>query len=548
LARVSGPDLSGEVIDRRYQIVERVSEGAMGVVYRAVRLKLDRPVAVKVMHASLPGAMEGKKRFEREAQLMARLDHPHVVSIIDFGLHGDKPFVVMELVRGRSLHEVLVEQGKFEIPRAVDVMRQVLSGLAHAHEQGVIHRDIKPANIMLTPKAPLGVHARILDFGLARMLGGSTSLSNGVAVGTPSYMAPEQARGDALDARVDIYAAGVVLFEMLTGKKPLTASDPIQILKRQVEDPPPRLADIAPGEFGALEGVVARALAKAPADRFPSAVAMAEALDAALAGRAKPEPTAVMKPVSETSVQIPITVSSQAMAPADKHDVPSPDVKPRVLPPRPPVRASDPHDMSMLRRMLPVSRMRYVVLFAMLLIAAGIYGAVRLKRELAKRDAVAEKQHDVTPPPPRDAAVVITEAPDARPDAATELAQRASDLAATGKLDAGLEMLAGGRKAYPDAAIIPLTAGKLYMARYWWNDGIANLRDAIKLDPSLKNAPEVLAAAVHGFLTTPEYDYRLGSFVTELGAPAAPLLEDASRTHKSPQMRARAAAMLKRLH
>src|SRR5690349_643368 len=163
----------------------------MGVVYRAVRVKLDRAVAIKVMHATLPGEMEGKKRFEREAKLMARLEHPHCVSIIDFGLHDHKPYVVMELVRGRSLYEMLVEQGHFEIPRAIDVMTQVLSGIAHAHDQGIIHRDIKPANIMTTPKAPLGLHARILDFGLARMLGSSTSLSDGVAVGTPSYMAPE---------------------------------------------------------------------------------------------------------------------------------------------------------------------------------------------------------------------------------------------------------------------------------------------------------------------------------------------------------------------
>src|SRR5262245_19762071 len=129
----------------------------MGVVYRAIRTKLNRQVAIKLMHAALPGAMKGRKRFEREAQLMAKLDHPHCVSIIDYGLHHDKPYVAMELVRGQSLFEILDEQGRFEIPRAVDVMHQVLSGLAHAHEQGIVHRDIKPANLMLTPKAPLGV-------------------------------------------------------------------------------------------------------------------------------------------------------------------------------------------------------------------------------------------------------------------------------------------------------------------------------------------------------------------------------------------------------
>src|SRR5438270_13753539 len=158
-----GPDLSGAVLEGRYQIQEKLAEGAMGVVYKGIRTQLNRPVAIKVMHAALPGVMAARERFEREAKLMALLEHPHCVSVIDYGLHGEKPYVVMELVRGRSLHDLIVEQGQFDVPRAADIVRQVLSGLAHAHEQGIIHRDIKPANIMITPKAPLGVHARILD-------------------------------------------------------------------------------------------------------------------------------------------------------------------------------------------------------------------------------------------------------------------------------------------------------------------------------------------------------------------------------------------------
>src|SRR5690242_8909863 len=258
----AGTDLSGTVLDGRYQIVERMAEGAMGVVYRGLRTKLNRAVAIKVMHTALPGAMAARERFEREAKLMALLEHPHCVSVIDFGLHEGKPYVVMELVRGRSLHDLIVEQGKFEVPRAADIVRQVLSALAHAHEQGVIHRDVKPANIMITPKAPLGVHARLLDFGLARLCGSNTSLTDGVAVGTPSYMSPEQCRGDKVDERCDLYACGVVLFELLTGRKPFVADDPIAIIRKQLEQPPPRLADAAPGDYGALEDVIARALAK----------------------------------------------------------------------------------------------------------------------------------------------------------------------------------------------------------------------------------------------------------------------------------------------
>jgi len=296
---VDDPDLSGEVLDRRYRVLERMSSGGMGVVYRGVRTKLDRPVAIKILHGALIDGSRGKKRFEREAQMMARLDHPHCVSIIDYGVHRQKPYVVMELVRGQSLHDMLAELTRLEIPRAVEIMRQILSGLAHVHDQGILHRDLKPANIMITPKAPLGLHVRLLDFGLARMLGASTSLSNDIAVGTPSYMSPEQCRGENVDVTCDIYACGIVLFEMLTGKKPLTSDDPLETIKMQTHALPPRLADMAPGNFGLLEEVVERALAKKPGDRYPSAVAMSEALDRALAGGIKPSDTAVMRVAAE---------------------------------------------------------------------------------------------------------------------------------------------------------------------------------------------------------------------------------------------------------
>ena len=499
----------------------------MGVVYRATRLNLDRAVAIKVMHSALPGAMEGRKRFEREAKLMARLEHPHCVSIIDYGLHGDKPYVVMELVRGRSLHDMLAEQGRFEIPRAVDILAQVASGLAHAHEQGIVHRDIKPANVMVTPKAPLGVHARILDFGLARMLGASTSVSNGVAVGTPSYMAPEQCRGDEVDARTDIYACGVMLVEMLTGKKPFTADDPLDIIKQHLGRVPPRLAELTPGDYGELEEVVARALAKSPADRYASAIALAEALDAAVAGRTAPEPTAVFPQLgssalvpAEPSVDIPITVASSVTSPA-----------------RPEPSVTD----SAVRRMLPVSRMRWAVLGGLVLVGGGIFGILRLRDHLAAS----------TPPPP-DAAPVIVQVDagvpvDARPDKVAEVVANASALASAGKTREALGLLADARKVFPNRAELPLLAGKLYFGKLWWSDGVENLRAAIERDPSLRDDPELVKTVLRGFLTTPSYDARLGKLLLELGAAAAPYVEEAARTHPNPKRRARAAALARRL-
>lgn len=500
----------------------------MGVVYRGTRLQLERAVAIKVMHASLPDAMEGKKRFEREARVMAKLEHPHCVSIIDYGVHRAKPYVVMELVRGRSLFELLDEQGRFEIPRAVEVVRQVLSGLAHAHEQGVIHRDIKPANIMVTPKAPLGLHVRILDFGLARMLEATTSVSNGVAVGTPSYMAPEQCRGDQLDFRVDIYACGVVLFEMLTGRKPFRADDPIKIVKKQLEDAPPRLADVTPGDYGALEDVVARALAKAPADRYPSAVAMAEALDAAVSGRGAPEPTMQFSAVkSEPSVDVPITIGSSVIEKvADRSG----------------------HSSSV-RRELPVSRTRWLVLAAIVLVGAGLGAVIMWQQQLASdqadepRDAAMAVVVVAEPPPPPPPATVDA----APPDPAGDLEAEAKRLAEAGKTGEAIDMLVKARKVYPDDAGLARTLGTLYFDKLWWTDGLVHLRDAVKLDPALRSDAELLKLVVRAFNTTPRYDSRLASFLLDLGPAAVPLVDETARSHPNAGKRSRAQALLRRM-
>jgi eukaryotic-like serine/threonine-protein kinase len=490
---VSGPDLTGEVLDGRYHVLELIGEGAMGVVYRATRLHIDRAVAVKVMHTTLPEAMEGRKRFEREAKVMAKLEHPHCVSIVDFGIHHDKPYVVMELVRGKDLCQLLDDHERLDIPVAVDILRQTLSGLAHAHEQGIIHRDIKPANIMITPKAPLGNHVRILDFGLARLLAASASASKGVAVGTPSYMAPEQCRGDPLDARVDIYACGVVLFEMLTGKKPFRADDPIDIIKKHLEEPAPRLADVTPGDYGALEDIVARALAKAPADRFASALAMASALDAL-------------------------------------------DDAPAAAPSR--------------------TRTAWWLVGGALVTAgaaASVFGLQRLAGgDTPRVDGALVGPSPVDTPPVDTPAPIVTPAPiDVAPpsahDPAADLAAEALRLAGDGKLTAALDMVRNARLVYPRHAQLAFTAGKLFMSRMWWSDALVHLRDAVKLDPALRSDPELLGMVVRAFNTTPSYDTRLASFLIELGGPAKPLVQETARSHKNPRIRARAESLLRRM-
>lgn len=306
-------ELIGTVLDGRYKVIEPIAEGAMGGVYRGERVGLGRAVAIKVMHQELPDELSSRQRFEREAKLMALLEHPNCVSVIDFGLHDDKPYLVMDLVRGTSLLQLLDEVGRLEPVQACDIIRQVLAGLAHAHELGIIHRDVKPANIMISEKAGVGQQVRILDFGLARPTESSTKLTTGIVVGTPNYMSPEQCKGGNIDARTDLYACGVMLFEMLTGRKPFVADDPIQVVRKHLLEKPPTLASVVPNvEFGDLESVVAKALSKSPGDRYPSAVEMAKAVEAAATKASKTSAAALYA----RAVPEGVTVPSQQATPS----------------------------------------------------------------------------------------------------------------------------------------------------------------------------------------------------------------------------------------
>src|SRR5262245_48479293 len=206
----------GTAVDGRYQLEDRLAAGGMGVVYRGIDRQTERPVAVKFLHEAYAGSADLVKRFSREVAAMSRIAHPHLVSIIDSGLSAGVPYLVMDFHQGKPLGDVL-ERGALVPARAVEIARQILAGVAHAHGNGVVHRDLKPDNILLIPHdGEHGDFVKILDFGLAKMgqESGATQLTNtGFALGTPGYMAPEQARGSATDERADIYAVGVILYQ-----------------------------------------------------------------------------------------------------------------------------------------------------------------------------------------------------------------------------------------------------------------------------------------------------------------------------------------------
>lgn len=305
-------DAAAVPVGSRYELIEPVGEGTFAITYRARDLVLGRVVAVKVLRSQHAADDAFVARFEREARLAASVTDRHVVDVYDYGAVDDTFYIAMQFVAGRTLREELDRHGRLTIERAVDVTRQLLSGLAAIHAAGIVHRDIKPQNVLLGED---GV-ARVTDFGVAHATVAEGLTSHGTTVGTASYMAPEQARGGELGPATDLYAVGVVLYEVLTGRLPFEAENPMAVMVahlQQIPSPPSVVAPSA-GIPAALEQVVLRALAKEPGARPASAEEMAESLSAALEEpvRATTSPsaatTAPMPAVASTMVERPRAV------------------------------------------------------------------------------------------------------------------------------------------------------------------------------------------------------------------------------------------------
>ncbi len=272
------PDLVGHTLGQ-YRVVEQIGLGGMATVFKAYQPALDRYVAIKVLpayYAHEPGFAE---RFTREAKAVARLTHPHVLPIYDFGQENDLSYIVMQYVDAGTLKDILGRP--ISLTTATDIIEQIAEALDYAHERGIIHRDVKPSNVLMDR----GRWVLLSDFGLAKMVEGSIQLTgSGVGVGTPAYMAPEQGQGLKVDRRVDIYSLGIILYEMVTGRVPFEAETPMAIVVKHITEPLPLPRRINPDVPEAVERVIMKALAKNPDDRYEAAGKMAAALRKVVAG------------------------------------------------------------------------------------------------------------------------------------------------------------------------------------------------------------------------------------------------------------------------
>jgi serine/threonine protein kinase len=318
----------------RYQIVDKIGQGGTSHVYKGFDATLNRYVAVKTISADAADDPTLRKRFEREAQSAARLSHPHIITVFDFGQEADKLFMAMELLEGQDLKQVIAGGRLHGLEEKLEVMSQICEGLAFAHANGIVHRDLKPANIHVLPDGQV----KIMDFGLAR-LSGSDMTRTGLVMGTPHYMSPEQVRGEHVDFRSDVFAVGCVFYEILTGRKPFDADSIHSVLYKVMQEEPRPARALVPGLPGVLLQILEKAMAKSPAQRFAHAGEVGEFLELAreaiACGRGD-EPLRGLVPPSALPAPADARRAGAAPAIAMVAASASPATGPRSAPPPPP--------------------------------------------------------------------------------------------------------------------------------------------------------------------------------------------------------------------
>ncbi|MFJ8960157.1 Stk1 family PASTA domain-containing Ser/Thr kinase [Lentzea sp. NPDC102401] len=291
------------LLSNRYELGETLGYGGMSEVHKGRDVRLGRDVAIKVLRADLARDAQFQERFKREAQNSAALNHPAIVAVYDTGEtqteYGPLPYIVMEFVDGRTLRDIVKTQGPLSGKRAMEVMADVSAALDFSHRHGIVHRDVKPANVMITKSGAV----KVMDFGIARALhdGQAAVTQTAAVIGTAQYLSPEQARGESVDGRSDVYAAGCVLFELLTGEPPFTGDSPVAVAYQHVREDPKAPSQLNPKVSPQLDAIVLKAMSKGPANRYQSAAEMRADLVRVLSGQ-RPSAPAVMTAEDRTAV------------------------------------------------------------------------------------------------------------------------------------------------------------------------------------------------------------------------------------------------------
>ncbi|HEY7372997.1 MAG TPA: serine/threonine-protein kinase [Polyangia bacterium] len=549
----------GVTLQGRYLILSRLASGAMGVVYKGERVQLGRAVAIKFLHPWIAAQKTFLSRFETEAKAMSRLLHPHCVSVIDFGVEGS-PYLVMDFVTGRTLRDLMME-GRLPAARAMRLGQQLLAGLAHAHEQGIIHRDLKPENLILSDEAGLKEHLRILDFGLAKLRDGP-QMTAGMAVGTPSYMSPEQSGAEgAIDMRTDLYTVGIVLFEMLTGRKPFQSDNVGEVILMQRESPPPKLRSVVPdARFSVeLEALLDKAMSKLPEDRFQSAADLAAALAATPEGRAAGQEVAL--PKSDAKAAVGNDSKGDRKKGDKKADGDAGNVGRKPAAPAPTVRQdakTTVDTVSAVRRRLEAAEartaapaeasatvrpFRFAWLGALFLVVALL--ALLIGRALRSGgDGTATAAR---PPagPAGSASPATAAAPAAAraPAADSPQLEQARQMVARGEIDGAIALLNQLRAQQPDNADVPYLLAMVDFDNRRWPDGLAAAQIAVRKNPVLKSDPDLIKGAIRSLVSDRGYD-RSQAFLRSLGPAATPFIKEAAAHDGSPKVRERAAELL----
>ena len=489
----------GVTVGGRYRIAGRIGIGGMGAVYRAEHTMMRRDLAIKVLLPELSGKEEFARRFEREAESASRLAHPNIIAVTDFGHTNEGSlFLVMEFLAGESL-SAAISGGPMPLPRALNILRQMLRGLEHAHAAGVIHRDLKPENIMLVERDGKRDVVKILDFGIAKVTqpqsGGEALTQAGVIFGTPEYLSPEQALGEAVDARADIYAAGVIFYEMLAGRRPFESEDKVKIISMHLSHAPPRVRDVNPTVDcpAPLEQVIMQTLDKSRENRFATATAFLRALDDA------------------ESPEIDIA--------ADAGELVSPQ----------PARTGG------LRAMRSLAGRRSGLLGAVALVAVVLVGGFAVVKRSGRHASALVAPPPAPAPPPPDMADRFKKVETWLEDGNLSSARRSLEQALSERPKDGRVRYMLGRVAYADDK---------------HQEALSHYREAITLDSGFRGDP-VLLAHVDALIGDPkegkegkDVDGALDLLIDKVGAPATDLLVKVANDGSDLQRRQRAASAL----